>query len=71
MQFTDDTAEFPIFECLRSCNNHLYQKCSNTDFPSEFPKCVPNTLKNDVVLSTCRKLLSKKNSNFIVNGHLL
>ena len=28
-------AEFPIFKCLRSCNKHLYQKRSNSDFPSD------------------------------------
>ena len=26
------SAEFPIFKCLRSCKNHLYRKRSNSNF---------------------------------------
>ena len=30
-----ESAEFPIFKCLRSCKNHVDQKRSNSDFPSD------------------------------------
>ena len=35
-KFESYTAEFPILKvkCLTSCNNHLHEKCSKSDFPS-------------------------------------
>ena len=47
------SAEFPIFKCLRSCNNHLAQKRANSDFPSDISGLsVPNTGDNDVMYLT-------------------
>ena len=36
-----ESAEFPIFKCLRNCNNLLHQKRSNSDIPSDSSASVP------------------------------
>ena len=53
------SVEFPIFECLISCNNHLNQNLQIQILLLTFPVCVPNTGDNDVMFLTSIKLTSK------------
>ena len=43
-----ESAEVPIFKCLRSCKNHLQQKHLNSNIPFDISNvCVSNTVDND------------------------
>ena len=47
-----ESAEFPIFKCLRSCKNHVDLNVQIQIFLRIFPVCVPNTGDNDVMYLT-------------------